>query len=175
MEFTHQNLNQDFLSIHQAPPEPPNKGDHFKDFFSIVEYKFEKEKEKKTETHSEELNVFSGASKEVFASENKNEINKIELMNFFFDEDEDKEPPKVSTSPQISGSPKHSNLIDIGVENHTSIDAPKRESLPSPTKSKNQENLIPLDDEQSFKPDSNPQPPAPKASPAKDSNLIDLK
>lgn len=47
MEFTHQNLNKDFLTIDQGQGEPPReKGDHFKDFFSIVEYKFEKEKEK---------------------------------------------------------------------------------------------------------------------------------
>ncbi len=39
MEFTHQNLNKDFLSIEQSEA-PLERGDHFKDFFSIVEYKF---------------------------------------------------------------------------------------------------------------------------------------
>jgi hypothetical protein len=40
MEFTHQNLNKDFMSIDTGV----DKNDQFKDFFSIVEGKFEKEK-----------------------------------------------------------------------------------------------------------------------------------
>jgi hypothetical protein len=42
MEFTHQNLNNDFLST--VPVEKEEKNDQFRDFFSIVENKFEKEK-----------------------------------------------------------------------------------------------------------------------------------
>ena len=42
MQFTHQNLNQDFFSINTRPQD--EKNDQFCDFFSIVEQKFEKEK-----------------------------------------------------------------------------------------------------------------------------------
>lgn len=86
MEFTHQNLNKDFMSIENGV----EKHDQFKDFFSIVEGKFEKEKERKVESQPE-VNVTSNVSsnsnysKEVFSSESKADINKIELMNFFFD------------------------------------------------------------------------------------------
>lgn len=34
MEFTHQNLNKDFMSIDNSQKQENN--DHFKDFFSIV-------------------------------------------------------------------------------------------------------------------------------------------
>lgn len=36
MQFTHQNLNKDFMSIDNVEQYKHN-GDHFKDFFSIVE------------------------------------------------------------------------------------------------------------------------------------------
>ena len=41
----------------------------------------------------------SNASKEVFQSESKADINKIELMNFFFDDDE-REKDKNTNSPK---------------------------------------------------------------------------
>ena len=41
----------------------------------------------------------SNASKEVFQSETKADINKIELMNFFFDDDE-REKDKNTNSPK---------------------------------------------------------------------------
>jgi len=43
--------------------------------------------------------VNSNASKEVFQSESKADINKIELMNFFFDDDE-REKDKNTNSPK---------------------------------------------------------------------------
>lgn len=67
MQFTHQNLNKDFLSIDKTK----EKNDQFKDFFSIVEVKYEREKEQKkinSETKLEgipnkQLSVNSNASK----------------------------------------------------------------------------------------------------------------
>ena len=46
MEFTHQNLNKDFLSINTGANTGTyeEKNDKFRDFFSIVQEKFEKEK-----------------------------------------------------------------------------------------------------------------------------------
>lgn len=99
------------------------KHDQFKDFFSIVQGKFEKEKERKVESQPE-VNVTSNVSsnsnysKEVFCSENKADINKIELMNFFFDEDEEekKETPKSVSPKVVKSQPKNNYLIDIGEE-----------------------------------------------------------
>jgi len=86
MEFTHQNLNKDFFSINSVPAE--EKHDQFNDFFSIVEQNFKKEKNHKKSGKEPENIVASNTSKQNFASETKTDINKIELMNFFIDDDE---------------------------------------------------------------------------------------
>lgn len=50
-------------------------------------------------------------------------------MNFFFDEDEDHKkqtpPTAINTSPALGGSPKKTNLIDLG-QDEVSIDVPKQ-------------------------------------------------
>ena len=51
MEFTHQNLNKDFLTAEQNSKK--SKADDFADFLSIVDAKFEKDKKKTDEIENE--------------------------------------------------------------------------------------------------------------------------
>lgn len=82
MEFTHQNLNKDFLTSNE-------KKDQFADFMSIVDDKFEQNRKNiATRSNHNSVNISSGISNESspnnYNSTPKNEIiKKVELINFF--------------------------------------------------------------------------------------------